>query len=136
MRYRPVAVLGAPEDYDAFGLASAGGAAARRIPYQSEQICNEHSVRKKGLGMPKGALPSPILRMVTTAASSWRTLLFGSLARQPMYSRSPAAVPTTPFYSLGQVAMKLPGLNRLADYWASMAARAVRIGSSFHASKR
>jgi hypothetical protein len=30
-------------------------------------------------------------------------------------------------YHLGQGAMKLPGLNRLADYWAIMAAPAVRI---------
>ena len=34
---------------------------------------------------------------------------------------------TAPLYHLGRVAMNLPGLNRLADYWAIMAAPAVRI---------
>jgi 2-polyprenyl-3-methyl-5-hydroxy-6-metoxy-1,4-benzoquinol methylase len=33
---------------------------------------------------------------------------------------------TASLYHLGRVAMKLPGLNRLADYWAIMAAPAVR----------
>jgi len=33
---------------------------------------------------------------------------------------------TAPLYHVGQVAMKLPGLNRLADYWAIVAAPAVR----------